>query len=264
MNLTTLAHALDLISAGHVTAFFLVLARITPLFLLAPVFSSKLLIPQARGVLAVALALGLTTVAAHGETIPTGTVTIVGLILVNFIVGLALALAIGCVFAAITGAGVLADSLSGFSFGSQIDPIFGNQGGTLTTVYSMIGMALFLAVGGDAWTLRGIDATFRVAPLAAPLSDGQLRGLIGGAEAMVGVVFLGAVEVIAPVMFAVVIADIAFGLVSRVAPQLNVYAVGFPVKIGVSLLLVGVSLPLIAGWMSGALQNAMTTFLQTI
>ena len=264
MNPNQLMSALGLISAGHITAFFLVLARITPLFLLAPVFSSKLLIREVRVVLAVAVALGLTTIAQHGQTVPTGTLPVIGLVVVNFLVGTMLAFSIGCVYAAITSAGVLADGLSGFSFGSQIDPIYGNQGGTLTTFYSMIGMALFLAVGGDAWTLRGLATTFTVAPLTAPLSITHLHGMVGGAIAMVGVVFLGAVEVVAPVMLAVITADIAFGLVSRVAPQLNVFAIGLPVKVGVALLMVGVSLPFLSNWMSDQLQGAVTTVLTTI
>jgi flagellar biosynthetic protein FliR len=159
---------------------------------------------------------------------------------------------------------VIADGLSGFSFGSQVDPINGNPGGTLTSFYSLVGMALFLAVGGDAWTLRGLGATFTAVPLAHPLSTPELRGMIGGAESIVGVVFLGAVEVIAPVMLAVLVADIAFGLVSRVAPQLNVFAVGFPVKIGVSLLVIAVSLPFLAGWMTNQLQDAVTGLLAVL
>ena len=264
MHPTQLTDALAQISGGHVAAFFLVLSRVTPLFLIAPIFSSNLLIPQARVVLAVALSLGLSTVVGHGQTVPDGVLQLVGLMLVNLIVGLALAFAMACVFAAITGAGVLADSLSGFSFGSQVDPIYGNPGGTLTTFYSMIGMALFLAVGGDAWALRGLDATFTAVPLSAPLSTAHLHGIVSMCVSMVGIVFLGAVEVVAPVMFAVVIGDIAFGLVSRVAPQINVFAVGFPVKVGITLLVISVSLPFMAGWMSNQLSSAVETVLQSI
>ncbi|HET9073198.1 MAG TPA: flagellar biosynthetic protein FliR [Solirubrobacteraceae bacterium] len=264
MNLAQVAHALGLISGAHVTGFFLVLARITPLFLLAPVFSSKLLIPQARGALAVALALGLSSVVEHGQTVPTDILAVAGLMIVNALVGLALAFAVGCVFAAVTGAGVLADGLSGFSFGSQVDPIYGNPGGTLTTLYSMIGMALFLAIGGDAWILRGLNATFIAVPLTHPLSPAAIRGMVSGAVSDVAVVFLGAVEVVAPVMLAVIIGDVAFGLVSRVAPQLNVFSVGFPVKVGIALLVVGISLPFLANWMSGQLQDTVTSVLTTI
>ena len=49
---------------------------------------------------------------------------------------------------------------SGFSFGATIDPINGNQGGVFTSMYALIGTAMFIAIGGDAWMLRGISRTF--------------------------------------------------------------------------------------------------------
>lgn len=264
MKTAQLNAALSMLGAGHITGFFLVLARITPLFLVAPVFSSKMLIGRVRAVLAVALALGMTTVAQHHQALPSEPLAIVGLMLVNFVVGMALAFATACVFAAIQGAGTLGDSLSGFSFGSQVDPVNGSMGGAITSFYGVVGLSLFLAIGGDAWTLRGLAATFKAVPLTQPLSTATMRGIVGGAESLFGNIFVGAVEVAAPVIVAAVISDIAFGLVSRVVPQLNVFAIGFPVKVGVTLLVIGVSLPLLAGWLSNQLQDAVGAVLQTI
>jgi flagellar biosynthetic protein FliR len=59
--------------------------------------------------------------------------------------------------------------------------------------------------------------------------------------------------VAAPVLVALLITDVAFGVVSRVVPQLNVFAVGFPTKVAVALLVVGASLPFTANWISNQL-----------
>jgi flagellar biosynthetic protein FliR len=59
--------------------------------------------------------------------------------------------------------------------------------------------------------------------------------------------------VAAPVLVALLITDVAFGIVSRVVPQLNVFAVGFPTKVAVALLVVGASLPFAANWISNQL-----------
>ena len=68
---------------------------------------------------------------------------------------------------------------------------------------------------------------------------------------------VGAVEVAAPVMLALVVTDIALGMVSKVVPQLNVFAVGFPVKVGVTLLIVeGRRCPFIGGWMTDQLETS--------
>jgi flagellar biosynthesis protein FliR len=243
------------ISGGHIVAFFLVLARLTPLFVVAPVFSSSLLIPRVRSILAIAIAIGLTPIASHGQTIPTDPLAVAGLMIEGLLVGFALAFAIATMFAAVQGAGVLADSLSGFSYGSTVDPINGNAGGALTNFYSFLGLAMFLVIGGDAWTLRGLAATFRVIPLGR---GPQLQSLVSGAVSMGGTVLLGAIEIAAPILLALVITDIAFGMVSKVVPQINVFAVGFPIKVGVALIVVGVSLPFLGGWMANGLESSVT------
>ena len=62
---------------------------------------------------------------------------------------------------------------------------------------------------------------------------------MGGAEHVFSTVFASALEIAAPVLIALLITDAAFGVVSRVVPQLNVFAVGFPAKVAVALLIVG-------------------------
>lgn len=256
--LTTLVRA---IAGNHVLAFFLVLARVTPLFVIAPVFSSPQLIGRVRTVLAVGLAVGLTPLAAHGVTLPSDPLAIAGLMIEAIVVGFAFAFAIACVFASVQGAGVLADFLTGFSFGSTVDPVNGNPGGALTNLYAMVGMMLFLTIGGDAWTVRGLSATFR----AVPLGGGPQAGsLVAGAESMFTSVLVGAIEVAAPVMLVIVITDIAFGMVAKVVPQMSVFSVGFPVKVGVGLLTVGVALPFVGGWMSGQLETSVTAALHSL
>jgi flagellar biosynthetic protein FliR len=261
MTASTLTTLVRDIAGNHVLAFFLVLARVTPLFIVAPVFSSPQLIGRVRTILAVGLAIGLTPLAAHGVNLPSDPLSVAGLLIEGIIVGFAFAYAIACVLAAIQGAGVLADFLTGFSYGSTIDPVNGNPGGALTNLYVMVGTMLFLVIGGDAWTIRGLALTFR----AVPLSGGpNATSLVAGAESMFSAVLVGAIEVAAPVMLVLVITDIAFGMVSKVVPQLNVFAVGFPVKVGVGLLTVGVAIPFIGGWMSGQLENSVTSALHSL
>jgi flagellar biosynthetic protein FliR len=261
MSSSDLSSIVTAISGDHVVAFFLVAARLTPLFLIAPVFSSPLLIPRVKTIVALALTIGLTPFAAHGQHLPTDPLAVLGLMLGALVVGFLFAYAVATVFAAVQGAGVLADSISGFSFGSTIDPVNGNQGGTLTNIYSFVGLAVFLAIGGDAWTLRGIQATFREVPLG---SGPHIESLVGGAIQMFGTVFVGAVEVAAPILLALVITDVGFGMVAKVMPQLNVFAIGFPVKVGVGILVVMASLPFIGGWMTGQLEASVSAALHSL
>src|SRR5258708_2434648 len=114
MSNLTLNSLIHQIGSTHVTAFFLVLARIAPLFLLAPLFSSRMMPVRVRSVIGVALALGLTGVATHGQVIPNQPMAVAVLVVENALVGLAFALAIGCVYYAIELTGVISDASSGF------------------------------------------------------------------------------------------------------------------------------------------------------
>ena len=79
-----------------------------------------------------------------------------------------------------------------------------------------------------------------------------------------GAIMTSALEVAGPVLLALILTDAAFGVVSRVVPQLNVFAVGFPAKVVVGLLLIGATLPFVAGWISGELQQDVGAALQAI
>ncbi len=249
------------IGGPHITGFFLVLARVSPLFVLAPLFSSKMVPTKVRTIVAVALAIGLTGIATRGQTIPTDPVAVTGLLVVQLLVGLAFAFALGAVFAAVEAAGALIDIVAGFSYGQLIDPVDGNQGGVMSGLYGLVGLALFIAIGGDAWTLRGLARTFSLVPLTrAP----QLGSLVGGAVTAFGTILLAALEIAAPALLALLITDVAFGMVSRVVPQVNIFAVGFPMKIGVALLVVGVALPFLGGYLSGLISGAVGTALHSL
>ena len=81
---------------------------------------------------------------------------------------------------------------------------------------------------------------------------------------MFGSILISAMEVAGPVLLALILTDAAFGVVSRVVPQLNVFAVGFPAKVVVGLLLVAATLPFVAGWIGDELQQDVATALQAI
>lgn len=256
--MTVLMHA---IGPANVTGFFLVLARVAPLFMLAPLFSSKMLPTQVKTVIAVALSIGLTPIAMHGQTVPTDPVSVIGLMVEQILVGLAFSFAVGTVFVAAESAGALLDMIAGFSYGQLIDPVDGNQGGVLTGLYGVVGLAMFLAINGDAWTVRGLGRTFQLVPLT---SSARVGPMVNGVEQAFGSIFVSALEIAAPALLALLVTDVAFGLVSRVVPQLNIFAVGFPMKIGVALLAVAAALPLLGNFMSSQITTAISTALHSL
>jgi flagellar biosynthesis protein FliR len=247
---------------GEQTAasFILVLGRVGPLFLIAPIFSSRLIPARARGVIAVAIAIGLSPLARHGQRLPLDPLALATLLAKEALVGLAFAFAVAAVFAAITSAGSLLDTLIGFSYGALVDPLTGAQSQVLQQLYGMLGLLIFIAIGGDGLMIGGLARTYDLVPLGAMPA---LAAMTAGAVQSFAVIFTAALQLAAPVILALLITDAAFGVLARVVPQLNVFAVGFPAKITVGLIVLAASLPFAAGWISdqlaGSVGNALTS-----
>jgi flagellar biosynthetic protein FliR len=252
---------LEQIGAQHVAAFFLVLARIGPLFVVAPLFSSKMIPLRARGVAAVALAIGISPLALKDGKVATDALSLAGLIGKEALVGFAFAFTIAALFAAVSIAGSFIDTLIGFSYGGLVDPVNGNQSSVLSQMYTLVGVMVFIAIGGDAWVIQGLAKTYDLVGLTEMPAIGAL---VGGAQHTFSTIFLSAVMLAAPVLIALIITDAGFGVVSRVMPQLNVFAVGFPAKILVGFLIVSASLPFVAGWLGNQLQQSVMQALQTL
>ena len=252
--MNAISELLSKLAGNELAGFILVLARVTPLFLIAPPFSSPIIPPRVRGIVAVAISMGLAPIAMSGQHIPTDPLTLASLIIEGGLVGLGFAFSFAVLFGAIETAGALADLGSGFSYGTLIDPFSGNESGAFSHLYSLVGIAVFFVISGEAWVLRGLARTFQLVPLT---STPQLKSLVGGAELIFSTVFTSAVEIAAPVLIALLITDAAFGVVSRVVPQLNVFAVGFPAKVAVALLVVGATMPFVAGWISNQMSTSV-------
>jgi flagellar biosynthetic protein FliR len=238
------------LAGNELAGFILVLARVTPLFLIAPVFSSAMIPPRVRGIIAVGISIGLTPIALHGQHVPADPLALAGLVIEGLLVGLGFAFALAVLMAAVESAGGLIDVISGFSYGNLINPMNGDESAVMDRFYTLVGTLIFVVIGGEAWTLRGLARTFQLVPLT---SGPRLDSLVGGVVQVFSAVFAGALEIAAPVLVALLITDAAFGVVSRVVPQLNVFAVGFPTKVAVAMLVVGASLPFTANWISDQL-----------
>jgi flagellar biosynthetic protein FliR len=249
------------IGEEQVLGFFLVLARVSPLFMLAPLFSSRSIPKRVRGIIAVALAIGLTPVVARSAELPSDPWGLAGMMGKELLVGAGFAYTLAALFAALEVAGSFVDTLIGFSFGGLVDPITGNQSAVLSRMYALIGVLIFIAIGGDTWVVQGLARTYDIVGIdEAP----DIGTLVAGADQAFATIFLSAIQVAGPIVLALVLTDAAFGVISRVVPQLNVFGVGFPAKVTVGLLLLGVTLPFVGEWLSDELQRSVLQALQTL
>lgn len=252
---------LQLLGIDDMLVFVAALARVAPLFMIAPMFSSKQVPTQVRAIAAVALAMGLTPAADPGTRLSSGAPDVVGMLAVEFLVGFAVAYALLAISAALETAGTFLDSTIGFSFGAQIDPISGNNNAVLARLYGLMGVTIFITIGGDQWVIEAMARTYELVPIGEQPDVGRL---VGGADRTFAMIFSSALQVAAPVLLALVLTDAGFGLVTRVVPQLNIFSVGLPTKILVGMLLIGITFPLVAPWVERELERSVGAALQSL
>src|SRR3954447_14169279 len=185
----------------NVVGFILVLARVSPLFVLAPLFNSRLIPARVRAIAAVALAVGLSPVLVKGHHMATDPTELVWLAGKEMLIGLAFAFVVGALFAAITVAGSFLDSLIGFSYGSLVDPITGTQSSVLQQAYSLVAVLVFIAIGGDGWVVRGLGRTYDLVPID---QMPRLGALVAGVDTAFVGIFAAAIQVAGPVLLAIV------------------------------------------------------------
>jgi flagellar biosynthetic protein FliR len=261
MNLNEL---LAQFSEQEVAGFMLVLGRIAPLFMLAPLFSNKLIPARAKSIIAVSLAVGIWPIASHAGThhaISLDALPFGALMLKEILVGIVFAFVLAGLSATLMTAGSLLDTFVGLSFGATVDPVSGNNSTLIANLYSMFGVMVFIAIGGDSWVIEGLAKTYEIVPLDSGL---KLNTAVQGVQAMFVGILPAAVMVAAPVMLAVLLTDCALGVVSKIVPQLNVFAVGFPAKILVGITVMCASLPFVSGWVGDQLQQSVSSALHSL
>lgn len=231
----------------QVIGFMLVVARLSGLFLIAPVFSSPMIPPKIKLMALLVLAATLTPIVA--PTAPEVPVSILPLILAlgtETIIGFAIGFSVAIVFAAVQLGASLIDTSIGFSMASIIDPINNAQGAVLGSFYSMVATLAFLSVNGHHWLLAGFKRSFEVVALGVvPDIEQMMANLFTTFTQLFAMAF----QIAAPVLITLLLVDVVLGIVSRVVPQMNVFFVGIPLKIGVGLVAVIVSLPTFTGFL---------------
>lgn len=164
------------------------------------------------------------------------------------------------VVSGVTMAGGLMDFEMGFGLAHVFDPTMGAFSSLLARFYTLLAVLIFFLAGGHHLLVVSVLASYRVFPAGSL----ELPSMLSTAAARTAAeVFVVAVKVAAPVVGALFVADVVFGLVARSVPQLNVFVLGIPLKVLLGLLAVAVTMPAsvvflrrlfegFEGWLAGA------------
>ena len=137
-------------------------------------------------------------------------------------------------------AGSFVGTQIGFGILALFDPARQEHVSVIDQFYTILGTLLFLVLNGHHQMLLAFDRTFQVLPLAAAIRPDAVALPLSH---LLSQLFAAAMQLALPIFAAVLLTDIAFGLVSRAVPQINVFFLGLPLKVLVGLTLLSLALP---------------------
>lgn len=242
---------------GWLEAVLLTSMRMIAFLVVAPPFSHNAFPLRVKAMLAVGLGLAVSTRTSAGYVPPTTGVFLLQLVM-ELLVGFLLGFLVFVVFSAIQSAGNLIDLFGGFQLAQAFDPQMMVNGAQFTRLFQITAIALLFASGGYQLIIGGLARSFEALPLGGGIDlSGPMELLTG----VVGQMMLAAVQIAGPLIVVLFIADVGLGLLTRVAPALNAFAMGFPIKILVTLVLgssLFIMLPRIVESITGDSLTALT------
>lgn len=244
------------LSTATLTALLLGTVRASAWLLVCPPFNSRLIPAQVKALLALALALPMTP-KLTGQVPDVDSWALLVSAIEQVLVGAALGFITALFFAAIQAAGSLIDLFGGFSLAFSYDPMSANNTSIFGKYYNLLAVTLLFASDGHLMVIRGFMQSYEVLPLTGTLSMSRLSHLLTEG---VGEMFMAAVQIAGPLIAVLFLTDVAFGLLTRVAPALNAYIMSFPAKIFITLSLAGSAILVLPR----ALENLISTAVKAV
>lgn len=242
------------IATSSLVALLLISARILAWALVAPPLATGGLPMTIKTVVSVALALAIVPMAqAHApaaEIVP-----IAGSVVEQVLIGAGLGFLTRMLFAAVESAGSLLDVFGGFSLAAAYNPLTTTTTSIFGGFYSLMCTTLIFATDVHLVIFQGFLNTFTTVPLDASISVSKLGATITSG---VSELFVDALQIAGPLIVVLFIADLALGVLNRIAPQLNAFSMSFPIKIGLTFLLVGFTFMLMPQTVANLADRATT------
>lgn len=222
--------------------YFWPLLRVMALIMTAPILSEKSIPKRVK------IGLGMLITFVIAPTLPPVNIPIfspqaVWLALQQVLIGVAIGFTMQLAFAAIRTAGELIGLQMGLSFATFFDPGSRLNMPVLARVIDMLAMLLFLTFNGHLWLISMLVDTFHTLPIGGnPVNSNAFLALTRAA----GLIFINGLMLALPVITLLLTVNLSLGLLNRMAPQLSVFVIGFPITLTVGLILMGLLMPLIA------------------
>ncbi len=174
----------------------------------------------------------------------------------EILIGITIGMTVNLIFIGLQIAGQISGYQMGLAIAQVMDPADGEQVPLLAQFFQLFAFLTFLTINAHHWFLMALADSFHlVPPFGFKISGSLIEQLIQ----IAGNMFVIAIKVGAPVIAALLLASIAFGLIARTVPQMNVFFVAMPLKIIIGLLFIGFSLPYLSSFLKAIFSNLGNT-----
>lgn len=227
-----------LISVAQAQLFFLAFTRIMAAMIHVPVLGGQTIPNQVRIGLGFVLTLVLIPWQPLPETVEAaGSIAFAISLAKEILIGTLIGYSADLAFGAIQMAGAAMGMGSGFESSRIFNPSLGDAGSAYDQVFVMTAMMIFLMIDGHHLVIAALSRTFELVPLNGTLPFGGMESVMAATSTFI----LAGIHLALPVMTALILTDLTLGLLARVAPQVQVYFLGLPVKVVVALLAMSVT-----------------------
>ena len=232
--------------------------RVLALFSAMPVLGQRNVPIRVRIALSFFIALGVAgTVPAGSGNVPLDSPAAILLVVQQVLIGLSLGFAVRIIFTAIEFAGEIIGLQMGLNFAGFFDPATAQQATATSSLFSTMVAFLFIAMNGHLLVIEAVCQSLVAFPVSPePFAFlHAVRPETWGAE-----IFRLGLWIALPLIAMLLFVNMMLGIIARVAPQISIFSVGFPITLGVGLVGVMFTLPLLQGPFTAALEQMLMMF----
>ena len=215
------------------------LARILAMISSSPVLGNKQVPVRVKVGLSVLLALIIAPTLGEIPTVAVGSPQGLLIIIQQMIIGVAMGFTLRLIFTAVEMAGELAGLQMGLGFASFYDPINASYTPVVARWLGMIAVLGFLAMNGHLHMLSALAESFHTLPIGSMMPAKSFYDVASWG----GIIFAYGLQISLPLLAALLTANIALGILTRAAPQLNLFAIGFPITLAIGFFVLALTMP---------------------
>ncbi len=226
--------------ASYLAGFLWPLMRIGAVFMAAPIFAARQVPVRWRAALTLVVTWIVVPVLPPVPVVETFSHEAMLMVLQQIAIGVLMGFMLQLVFAAVVFGGQVMAYSMGLGFASMMDPQNGVQVPVVSQFYLILVTLLFLMLNGHLILIELVVDSFRTIPVAV---DGLSRNTLWELAVWGGRVFSGGLLMALPIVTALLVVNLGMGIITRAAPQLNIFAVGFPMTMIIGFVVMWATLP---------------------